>query len=198
MKKSLVLIFSVVLYLCGSQAFAQTSGGFYGEPYSSRNSGSFDQNKSILSLGYGLPNLSGTGYFWYGNRIGIGPLYLKYEKAVRDEVGVGGYVAFATSRYKYSSGEVSRSTAIGATALGYYHFNKLIPIERLDVYAGLGLGFRLQNYSNTVIDDSDADVDVFPVFKVGARWYFSDGFSIYAESGYDRMSSVNLGISLSF
>lgn len=198
MRKTTLFVLSMVLFLfCAKDSIAQSSG-FYSEPYKSRNSGSFDQSKSILSLGYGFPNLSGTGYSWFGKRMNIGPAYLKFEKGIRDEVGVGGYVVFAASRYKYSKGAVSRATALGAAVLGYYHFNKFIPIERLDVYGGLGIGFRTQHYNNTFSDYTNTDTDVFPVVKVGARWYFSDIFSVYAESGYDHMSSINLGVSLSF
>lgn len=203
---TLALLLSAGLFMA-TETQAQNARAFYKTSYKSRNSGSFDRRSSLLSFGFGIPNRSGTGIdYWGGNekRLGIGPGYVKYEHGITDEIGIGGYLAGAASRYKY--GPDRRYTdhvfAVSVGAMGYYHFNKLIPVRKLDVYAGAGIGFRNISYSYDddikAYTDDRSDFDVMPLFKVGARYYFTPMFGVYAEGGYDNMSDVNLGITLRF
>jgi hypothetical protein len=193
MKKSIIL--SIALIVCTGMAFAQNFKSFYKSSYESRNSGSWDQSSMILSFGMGFPNVA-TGY---AGLTGFPPLYVKFEHGlIRDEVGLGGYVSsgFGKVNYNYGLGtEKNNFTAFSFGVLGYYHFNKLIPIEQMDVYAGAGLGFRAVSYSgDDYVYDNDNDATV--LVKVGIRYYVKPKFGFYAESGYDGMSSVNLGITL--
>lgn len=197
MKKSIVLI--IALLVCGSMAFAQNAKSFYKTSYETRNSGSFDQAASLLTFGVGFPNVAPNAY---GGNSGFPPLYVKYEHGfLRDEVGLGGYVSTGfgeTGKYNYGFGQTGYQTnffAFSIAILGYYHFNKLIPIEQMDVYAGAGLAFKNVTYDddNDFYDD-DATITV-PV-KVGIRYYIKPAFAFYAESGYDGMSAINLGVTL--
>ncbi len=194
MKKSLIL--SIALLICGSISYAQNAKSFYKTSYESRNSGSWDQGSSILSFGLGFPNVA-TGY---GGITGFPPIYVKYEHGfLRDDVGLGGYASAGFGKVKYNFGNSYKNnfTAFSFGILGYYHFNKLIPIEQMDVYAGAGLAFRAVSYDgddNLYIYDNDNSVK--PLFKIGIRYYIKPKFAFYAESGYDGMSSINLGITL--
>ena len=191
-----------------SDVVAQSGKAFYKTPYKSRNSGSFDRHSSLLSFGVGFPNRSGTGLdYWGGDerRASIGPGYIKYEHGILDELGLGGYAAVAASRYKYGPSRryTDRVFAFSVGFMGYYHFNKLIPVRMLDVYAGAGIGVRNLSYSyddefTGKSDDDRTSFTAMPLFKVGARWYFTKMFGVYAEGGYDKMSDVNLGITLRF
>lgn len=209
MKKNMLTLVAILgMFLLPAASFAQNGRAFYKTPYKSRNSGSFDRHSGLLSLGFGFPNRSGTGIdYWGGNerRLGIGPGYLKYEHGIIDEIGIGGYVAAAASRYKYGPDRrfTDRIFAISFGVMGYYHFNKLIPVRQLDVYAGAGVGGRqiAYSYDDDFTGDSGSDrgdFDVMPLFKVGARYYFTRVFGVYAEGGYDNMSDVNLGITFRF
>lgn len=195
MKKSLIL--SIALLICGSFAYSQNSKSFYKSSYETRNSGSFDQSSSLLSFGLGFPNVAPT----YGGNSGFPPLYVKYEHGfLRDEVGLGGYVSTGFGEtgnyYGFSpNGYQTNFFAFSIAVLGYYHFNKLIPIEKMDVYAGAGLAFKKVTYEdNSDFYDNDATVTV-PV-KVGIRYYIKPAFAFYAESGWDGMSGINLGVTL--
>jgi hypothetical protein len=205
MKKTLTLIAATAVLALSSntQAEAQVIKSFYKSSYKARNNGTFDKKTGLLSFGYGFPNLSGTNYnFWNNGVSGIGPIYGKYEHGIMDEVGIGGYMALATSSYKYGNNYKDKIISIGGGVLGYYHFNKFIPLKKLDVYAGAGVGFRNigytydDGYNGTKLDHSR--FTLFPLIKVGARYFFTNSFGVYAESGYDKMSSVNLGITFKF
>jgi hypothetical protein len=207
MKKLLWMIALMLPLLTTEFASAQNARGFYKTPYRSRNSGSFGKHVGILSLGFGFPNQSGTDIdYWDGDdhRFGFGPMYVKYEHGILPEVGLGGYLAFAGSKFEYGPNRryTDRIFSFGGGFLGYYHFNKLIPVRNLDVYAGAGIGFRNISYSYDDDFGSDesgrSDFDVFPVVKVGARYYFTSVFGVYGEAGYDKMSDVNFGVSFRF
>jgi hypothetical protein len=181
-------IFLVVLTIAfGSGiSLAQVDKSFYQKPYESRNSGSFDQSTMLLSFGLGVPAF----YSGYNQSPAF---YGKFEHGfLRDEVGLGGYISTGWGSNRFG-GDKYNFSAFSIGVLGYYHFNKLIPIEKMDVYAGAGFAFRRFNW------DSDASFyrgdtsGVIFVAKVGIRYYVAGNFAVYAESGWDDMSSANFG-----
>ena len=92
--------------------------------------------------------------------------------------------------------------------MGYYHFNKLIPVEKLDVYAGVGANFTYQelkrdvayynyyydNYGYYYTDQIRTEFKVLPNAVVGVRYYVAPKFALSAEAGYTTFSSLNLGV----
>jgi len=204
MKKT--VFFLLLAVGCVSTGFAQHSKAFYDTPYESRNSGSFNRSTGIISLGYGFPN-DPVGSYDNGvngvNRVSLGPLYAKFEHGIiRDDIGLGGQIAMSNTWIKYNNPSGSyrdRVSAFSVGVLGYYHFNKLIPVKRLDVYVGTGISIRTLSYTyDTNFSDNPnnhSDTNVYIIGKIGARYYLKPGFGIYAEVGSDRMSDANLGIS---
>ncbi|GEM_PF-439034 len=168
-----------------TDASAQVIKGFYKQSYKARNNGTFDKGTGIFSIGLGAPYI-------YDNysRTTFPPVYAKYEMGIMDEVGVGlvGGMGFGRNRYNDDN---FFTTTIGV--LGYYHFNKFIPLQKLDVYAGLGIGMDInnRNYNGT-------EVNPLFLFKAGARYYFTHSFGVYIESGYDMLSVANAGQILRF
>ena len=123
--------------------------------------------------------------------------YGKYEHGfLRDEIGLGGYLAAGWGSFDYNDIDEDDFSAFSFGLLGYYHFNKLIPIEKMDVYAGAGFAFR-RYYARTMIYDND-DSDVIFVFRAGIRYYVAKNFAVYGETGYDDLSSLNFGGSFRF
>lgn len=218
--KSVLGISLLFLTLLSFNATSQSSGKeFYRTPYNSRNSGSYGKGDHLLSLGYGVPNWLYTGY-GFGNRlvyggsrrIGVGPLMLKYEFPIRDEVGLGVILQGATKSWRYDSGARTyrdRAWGTGAAFMGYYHFNKLIPVAKLDVYAGAGINFTYQSltrdrayydyyynyYGYTYYESqTQSDFTVRPCGVIGVRYYVAPKFAFAAEAGYTTFSSLNLGV----
>lgn len=199
-------ILSIFALAAGMLLLTNTSQaqGFYSQSYSERNSGSFERGASLLTLDYGVGSLGTIGGLIGGySRVPIGPVYLRYEIGIMDEVGIGAYIAPGFVRYRLTN--VNSTTydqnqlTLGSGLMGYYHFNKLIPVSKLDVFAGTGVSFRVINDSwpnSTRASETTFRVGI-PV-KVGARWYFSDGFGVHLESGYDHLSYLQAGITLKF
>lgn len=174
---------------------------FYHTPYRSRNNGTYGLDRRILSFGLGFPNALHDNYNYYsGGRSGFGPLMAKFEFAIRDEIGLGAIVDVAYSQYRfYDRGREYRDKALGTgvSFLGYYHFNKLIPVRRLDVYAGLGINFSHVSYTSDYSSNyADNYIDVLPALVAGARYYVTPTFAPYLELGRTNYSYANLGISL--
>lgn len=188
MKRIVLSMAAVALVLSGAtNASAQKKGGFYSQPYKTRNSGSFSKSASLLSIGIGVPNA--YGYY----NVSLPPVYVKYEHGITDEIGIGILGGLGMGSYKFAGDKYTYlETTIGA--LGYYHFNKLIPVSKLDVYAGVGIGLNIRddNYANS--NSTNAVI----LGKAGARYYFNPKFAVYAEAGYDNLSPVNAGITLKF
>jgi hypothetical protein len=199
MKKALIVL--SVLASLGIGAQAQSAKSFYQSPYAKRNSGSLDKGDFILSFGYGFPNLKINSY---ANRTSFGPLYLKGEYAIIDEVSVGAHIATAFGNHKYGPGNrySNKSTVFSTGAMGYYHFNKLIPVSQLDVFVGAGFNMVWTHYTEDPdfrpVNNSYTDFDAYGAAAVGARWYFTNTFGVYTEFKYDGLSNVNLGVSFRF
>lgn len=199
MKKA--ILFSLVLvsfYLISQSAFAQNKS-FYASPYKDRNSGSFSKSTDIFSLGYGIGTIKRFGAVPGYNYIPIGPIYIKYEKAIIDEIGMGGYLAPEYRIGKVNGNSYSNYLGIGIGFLAYYHFNKFIPVKKLDVYVGAGLGakYASESYRNNIGNATQLDFTSI-IFKIGARYYFKNNLGVFLESGYDNSSSLNIGISFRF
>jgi len=129
------------------------------------------------------------------NRTGLPVVYGKYEHGIMDEVGIGGQIAMTGGSYKYNNGDKIKIFAIHFGVLGYYHFNKLIPVQALDVYAGAGLGLRVRTASGDTGGYNDySDTNVTIPVKVGGRYFFTDKFGAYLEVGWDDMSDANIGV----
>jgi hypothetical protein len=197
MRKIFLLV--LIVGMTASFSFAQVDKSFYRSSYESRNNGTFNTSTSIVSFGIGFPNIPQP--YYGGSRFSLGPIYGKYEHGlIRDEVGLGGYASFSQGWYEIANEKYS-VTAFSVALLGYYHFNKLIPVKRLDVYAGAGFQVRAINdsydYGNNGLyyRNSEDGSHVDFVGKLGVRYYFGPSFGLYAETGFDYMSSVNLGVS---
>lgn len=188
--KKILLLSTVTLGLAGG-AMAQSSS-FYKTSYKARNSGSFNKGANLLSLTYGFP-----AAFAHDNS-GFGPFYAKFEHGIMPEVGLGFQLGLGSSSYHIGQGYKINEFGFGFAALGYYHFNKLIPVKELDVYAGVGIAFlNVARNSNSPYNPKNS-FNVNPAWKVGARWYFTPTFAVNADFGYDQMSSANLGVTFRF
>ncbi len=198
MKKIALVVLTVAF--CSSISLAQVDKSFYKKPYESRNNGTFDQSTMIVSFGLGFPNtaVGNYGFGYAGNHSSSPAMYIKFEHGIiRDEVGLGGFFSTGWGNYK-NGNDKDKLSAVSFGVLGYYHFNKLIPIEKMDVYAGAGLGVRSIKYNDDDDTFDNTDTDVILIVKVGIRYYVVKNFAVYAESGYDGMSAVNLGGSFRF
>jgi len=187
MKKSIFFTLAV-LFIVGVSASAQ-------QP-------TFMKGDNIASIGIGLVK---TGYYGYGygyansGRSSMPLIFASYERCIWDNMfneqsslGVGGIFGFSSTKYanlyKYSD--------IFVGVRGVFHYAL---VDKLDTYGGLGFGLAFSSfkYIDTSYKHSGSGSRFYPLFSVGARYYFSDAFAAFAELGYSY-TVFNLGASFKF
>ncbi len=150
--------------------------------------------------------------FEKGNTTGIAPVYGRVEYGISNTIGIGAiisydafynnfyqlYPGFGTAFKRYGTDKVVVfSAGIGC----YYHFTQIIPVKKLDLYAGVGFSINSIHHSNQPQGDSTAktvEPRVSPSLRVGARYYLYKSGSVFADLGYDRQSLFSLGFSCRF
>lgn len=151
---------------------------------------SYSKGQQDLHLGIGIGStLYGSGYHGV-----IPPISVSYEKGIKDKIGVGGYLAYASSRYDYAGYDYSwrySYTILGARAA--YHFaDHFFKNPKLDTYGGIMLGFNIAR-AKFHSDDPLINEDLYDApaaggftwsFYAGGRYQFSEKFGAFAELGY--------------
>jgi len=174
------LILSVAIAAIAFTANAQKSSGV-----------SFDKSTSYLHFGVGF----GGGF--YTGSVTLPPISVSYEKAVTDNISVGGIIGYSSSRYTYFTDEDYKYTYILVGARGNYHF---ATSEKLDPYAGLTLGYNIVSVSAPSSQASNytakASAFLFGA-QIGANYYFSPNLGAFAELGYG-IGILTIGLSAKF
>ncbi|WP_149241323.1 porin family protein [Dyadobacter sp. 32] len=172
MKKTLFLFFvAAALSLSTQKAFAQ-----------------YEKGDKLLNVGL---NLGGT----YGGGIGLGA---SFEAGIHEYISVGAQADFVSWNYGWVGSNI-RYNFFYVGGRGSYHFGKhFITNEKLDLYAGPSLGFRIANYSYDGIGyNSSYGNGVFFGAFAGAKYYFKPNMAVFAEVGYNA-SALKAGIAFKF
>ena len=148
----------------------------------------FNLGDKVVSagIGFGSTLYSGTYY-----TRGVPPISLSYEQAVKDGIlekgviGVGGWLGYTSYKYDYLGwGYKYTNFIIGV--MGAFHYPL---VDKLDTYAGIGLGYNIASAKEfgTVIpgyDYSATSGGIVFAGMIGARYYFTDQFAVFAQAGY--------------
>lgn len=178
----------------------------------------FSENVKAQGMEVGKNNLGigiGAGRNYYGSLSGFTPAgRINFDhgffNAGPGVITIGGSVGVSNHSYKYTYWgytEKYRWTnfVIATRCAWHYNFGKIGP-EKLNAYAGIGLGLRIESYKYSydgpyVYDPyyNESDGGVFPHFAtfVGGSYQMSDNFGFFAEVGYDVTSAL-IGINLRF
>ncbi|MCW3120677.1 MAG: hypothetical protein JWQ38_169 [Flavipsychrobacter sp.] len=153
-----------------------------------------------LPAGFEKNNVSGYALF-----------YGKLEYGVGENISIAAAAGYDAFVYNYSQlysgygGPVKRYKAdhfriFSGGLIGYYHLGKKIRVKNLDPF--IGVGFYLNNIRHSELAQSDSTTKVSlqhngtPYIKVGARYYITPKFSLFADVGYDQQSIFSVGMSI--
>lgn len=165
----------------------------------------YNKHTRILGASIGFPNAVDFVYGELGRKV-IPPLYLKYEHALKDEIGAGIELSYFRKRtiFLYRNGAISRSGVRTAAAFSLnpvlnYHFCKLMRLKGADIYTGIGINARHNTieYSATRYTNNtdEAQWRFLPTLKLGSLIYAGDtGFAMGIVIGYDWMSFMQLSL----
>ena len=155
----------------------------------------FEVGDWVLNAGIGIGHTYGT----YG---GISPsITVTGERGFWEigDVGVialGALVGYQHSGYHYYGTDYNWNEFYFG-ARGLFHFT-IIPVEKLDVYAGIGSGLRIDSEPDWGTDyDPDVSFGFYGGIYGGARYYFTDNFAAFSELGYE-ISWLKLGVAFKF
>jgi hypothetical protein len=168
----------------------------------------------IATMALGFINSYKTDYtvpanFEKGNTTGFSPLQVKLEYCISNRVSLAFAGAYGTAvfnsfqLYEGNNGTIKRYKTnhwriLGLGLTAYYHLGYLIQVKGLDPF--IGAGISLNNIRHSALPFGDSTIinkthGVTPSIKAGARYYFSDKVSVFADAGYDKLSMFSLGFS---
>ena len=177
----------------------------------------YERHTAIPSVAIGFIDGYRNSYslpagFEKNNTSGFAPILLKLEYGFGKNISLAATLGYDAFNYNFSqlyqgySGpfvryhtDDFRLFAVGAAA--FYHLRKIIRVKRLDPFVGVGLSLNNARYGAYPTGDSlevKLTHTVTPYIKVGARYYITDAFSIFADLGYDKPAMLSLGISARF
>jgi hypothetical protein len=113
----------------------------------------------------------------------------------------GGMFGFTQSRWNYWGSDYLAYNVFVFGGRANYHFN--FEVDKLDVYAGLTLGWEIGTWSSSNnVDDSwlkyYGNYSGFHFgFQAGARYFFTNNAGVFAEAGYG-LAYIKAGLALKF
>ena len=147
----------------------------------------YKKGDKLLNLGIGVNSYYGTGL----------PLGVALEVGITDAISVGGQVDYASG----SLGSGYGFTALYFGGRGSYHLGEVLKInnDKLDVYAGLGLGYRSFSWKDGYNGFGyDYGNGLSFNYFIGGRYYFTDKIGGLLELGYSGVSNARVGVTLKF
>jgi opacity protein-like surface antigen len=178
--------------------------------------------KHYVSIGIGAPNLPKFYFnkFDYQNKFkasGTGPFHLKYENRVKTWLGIGLSINHMTYKISYTDNAtdtvrgviVPNNVEISSnnTAFNFrtnLHFINPEKYDKLDVYFGIGLGFKVGKLR--VSSDYEGYTPSFKLPSInkfgfettlGMRYFFDKNLGLYSEIGIAK-SIVQIGLTARF
>ncbi len=164
--------------------------------------------KNFIQAGIGF----GSTYNYGSGVKGMPTLNFTYERMLPYKVGPGTFGAGITVAYRSVKwkdgwrdafptedyGDYKQSNMVIALR-GAYHLNpEILKVDNLDLYGAVQLGARLyrakytQNSESMPMPDVN-DTDAHFAIIAGARYFFTPGFGVYSEVGYD-LAWIKLGV----
>jgi len=213
-KKLITAIIGIMLILCtGKFMFAQenlTSNTIedfedtktliqpVGQWYDSYSPG-LEDNGMFINFGIGL---GPSGSY----NMGIPPISGSIDFKISEELPITLGASLIFSTWSWSSGISSYTvnvtyTNIGIAGRAMYHFNFA---ENLDTYAGLILGWVIQNasvsygsgYTSTPSGTYSGNSFFLWGSGIGIRYFFTDSMGIYGELSYSGLQYLSAGLTL--
>ena len=173
MKKS---IFSIIAFFAISTfSFAQN--------------GAFNIGDKLLNIGIGVNSNYSGGH----------PVGASFEYGITDAISVGLNVDYLS--YKYN--ESFKFRAFYFEARANYHFNEILNIinDKVDVYAGLAIGYKNFSWKDAGVDNILSKTYGSSQYwgaQIGGKYYFSDKIGAFLELGKLGSTNARIGVAFKF
>jgi hypothetical protein len=187
------------------------------------NAQSFTKGQKDLNIGIGFGSRYYTRASFYSNYSSTPVISIALEVGVTEEISVGGYFGFASSKWEYSGGDFcNNGNGNGGGFYNYtdtyhwnfymlgvrgaYHFAKLIQNDKIDLYAGAMLGDNFARYTFSTTAPCPEHHAFYGtsyyggfIFTglLGCRYHINEHFGAFAELGYG-VSYLTAGLNYKF
>ena len=183
---------------------------------------SFDEGKSVVTIGYGFPNLVTSTFRSLYNTSShknyafqaFGPIVARYEYGLSEKIGFGivaGYSMMSLS-YNYedynTSGVLTSYTETvkwSSPSIGGRMSIHFATKDKLDPYFGVSAGWSGNTFTYTDTNPSNSanktSVSFSPFYfglGLGMRYYFTENIGMYVEFGWDKWALMQAGLALKF
>lgn len=204
--------FIILLLWMAMGAGAQDSAAIHAVHYHT-----YERYAVNLDLTFGVADVYRHTYplatgFVKSNTTGFAPVSFMVDYGVSKSVSIAAAFSYDAFRYNiqqmYTGNNgpftryVSNNTRVLSEGLRvYYHLGKVIHVNRLDPFAGLGVTLNNIRYGAYPQGDSTVikfEHTVTPFIKAGVRYHITPYISAMADVGYDQHSIVDLGVSCRF
>lgn len=159
--------------------------------HSSAQNGAYKKDDNLLNIGVGVNS----------NYNGGVPFGVSYEKGITDDISVGGNFDYLSANFG-SGGYDFKFTALYLAARGSYHFNELLKIksEKIDLYAGPSLGYRIFSWKDDFGGSSGNTYGsgIFIGVHIGGKYYFTDKVGAFLEVGDVGSTNARIGVAFKF
>lgn len=177
----------------------------------------YHPHTTVATLSLGFIDGFKTNYtlpvgYEHSSTSGFAPLLLKVEYGITKNLGIAASFGYDAVVYNYNqlyqgyNGTIRRYKmnklkVVSGGFTAFYHFNKLINSRNLDPF--IGGGFALNNIRYSAFPQGDSIIPrnehtISPYIKVGARYYISSSYSVFADLGYEKSSIFSVGFSCRF
>lgn len=191
-------------------------------PFFGAKSQAFQIEDNFVNVGYGFGNITQTLIKTAVNEsndvnasaTSLGPIFLKFEHALADNIGIGLNVAYASANaiYRYDNQTITDGSALLVEELNWsstsfllrfnYHFGQN---DKIDPYLGLGAGYRTGNWDATNNDPQRDETSLEILSPVnfgldmtfGSRFLFTENFGAYVEVGLAK-AVIQGGLTVKF
>jgi outer membrane immunogenic protein len=135
---------------------------------------------------------AGTGFSYWGI-----PIYVGLDFGVHPDVSIGVESSFRSYNQGFTDSRY-RSTIMGLSTNGNYHFNRLLDIPNYwDFYAGMNIGYYFWFTPNNYPGTGASGVGIGA--QVGGRYFFNDHFGLNLElGGANTFAGGKFGITYKF
>ncbi len=170
----------------------------------------FGKHSNVFTVAVGLPYdiknaIINQGKYSYRNDYQIVALYLKYERALTKNIGIGisfGYCGYSKNLQSGTDYIHGTLRVYSVTPSLSYHLGRFLELKKVDPYISAGATFRgVDNYFDKHPNsnyDNNSFTDILPAVRLGARVYLLNfskvDFGFSGELGFDGMSFFSLGI----
>jgi hypothetical protein len=159
----------------------------------------FQQGEGVASVGVALGGMNGAA----GSTV-VPPIIGGFDYGLTPDISVGAVASYYKSSMDvgYGLGSWTYSyLAVGARS--DYHFGRFVPVERLDLYGGLLLGYGVLSVSAPASTSpfggatgSSANIFIWGV-NLGGRYFFTPSLAAQVELGVG-LGNLSAGLAYKF